>query len=65
MRRPDRITWSQATLSGLLFAIAMCVWTWFRHDAGFDELAIRFPVYFLIFSGGLYFLYNLAAQRKP
>ena len=58
------MSWSRAALGGLLYAILMCGWVWYDRAPGFDELAIRFAVYFLAFTAGLRVLYNLIAKRK-
>ena len=42
----------------------MCGWVWFDRNPGFDELAIRFSVYFLAFTVGFRFLYNMVTGRK-
>ena len=42
----------------------MSIRVWVDSDPGFDELAIRFAVYFVIFTAGFYFLYNLIAGRN-
>lgn len=64
MRQPDRISWSQAAVSGLLFALISCTWRYLSDGADFDELAIRFAAYFLAFTVGFYFLYNLVVKRQ-
>lgn len=58
------LDWSRAAAAGLLFAIAMCFWVWFDRAPGFDQLAIRFAVYFLAFTIGFRLLYNLVVARK-
>ncbi|QZD87702.1 hypothetical protein [Qipengyuania psychrotolerans] len=58
------MSWTRAAIAGLLFAFLMCGWAWFDRNPGFDELAIRFSVYFLAFTVGFRFLYNMATGRK-
>lgn len=58
------MSWSRAAVAGLLFAILMCGWVWFDRSPGFDQLAIRFAVYFVTFTAGFRLLYNFAAKRR-
>lgn len=58
------LDWSRAAAAGLLFAIVMCFWVWFDRSPGFDQLAIRFAVYFLAFTVGFRLLYNMIVARK-
>ncbi|MBT8427568.1 MAG: hypothetical protein KJO02_06030 [Erythrobacter sp.] len=64
MKQPDKISWSRAAAAGLLFALVMCAWVWIDRNPGFDQLAIRFAAYFVAFTCGFYFLYNLVAGQK-
>jgi|TARA_B100000029_G_scaffold388300_1_gene384432 hypothetical protein len=58
------LSWSRAALAGVLYAVLMCGWVWYDRTPSFDELVIRFAVYFLAFTFGLRFLVNLLARRK-
>ncbi len=64
MKQPDKISWSRAAAAGLLFAVVMCAWVWIDRSPGFDQLVIRFAAYFVAFTCGFYFLYNLVARQK-
>jgi len=59
-----KISWRQAAVSGLIFAVLTCAWTYFRHSPDFDELAIRFAFSFTVFTVGYRYLMNLIARRE-
>ncbi len=58
------ISWSQASVAGLLYAMMMCAWVYYDRGLGFDELSIRFAIYFVAFTVGFRVLMNLLAKRK-
>ena len=58
------ISWSQASVAGLLYAMVMCAWVYHDRGPGFDELAIRFAIYFVAFTVGFRFLMNFLARRN-
>jgi len=64
VKRPEPVSWSQASLTGLAFATLSCLWRYYSDDAGFDELAIRFAVYFVAFTIGFRLIVNMLAGRK-
>ncbi|MGB3797559.1 MAG: hypothetical protein WA957_14805 [Alteraurantiacibacter sp.] len=59
------ISWSQASAAGLLYAMVMCAWVYYDRGLGFDELAIRFAIYFAAFTVGFRLLLNLLGRREP
>ncbi len=61
MARP--ISFNGAALGGFLYAALMCAWIYYDRAATFDELAIRFAVYFIGFTLGLYYIYNWIVTR--
>ncbi len=58
------ISWSQASVAGLLYAMMMCAWVYYDRGLGFDKLSIRFAIYFVAFTVGFRVLMNLLAKRK-
>ena len=56
--------WQVGVLTGLAFATLSCLWRYYSDDAGFDELAIRFAVYFVAFTIGFRLIVNMLAGRK-
>ena len=58
------LSFSRAALGGFLYGAVMCAWIYYDRGAGFDELAIRFAVYFTAFTLGLWWLYNFIAKRS-
>ena len=58
------ISWSQASVAGLLYAMVMCAWVYYDRGLGFDEIAIRFAIYFVAFTVGFRVLMNLLARRN-
>ena len=58
------MSWTRAAVAGLLFAILMCGWVWYDRAPGFDELALRFAVYFLAFTTCFRLIVTMLAQRK-
>jgi len=58
-----QISAQRAGLAGFLYGALMCAWTYYDHGASLDQLAIRFAIYFTLFSVGFYFLYNFIAKR--
>lgn len=58
------MTIRRAAVAGLLFAVFMCLWVWFDRSPGFDDLAIRFAIYFTVFTSGYYILTNFLGARR-
>jgi formate/nitrite transporter FocA (FNT family) len=59
------VAWSRAAIAGLLFALGMCTYIWIDRAPGFDQLAIRFAVYFLAFTTGLKLIVDYTMRQKP
>ena len=70
MSEPDantpttRIGWHTASVAGLLYALLMCTWKRIDEGTGFDELAIRFAIYFVVFTVGWRLLLNLWFKHR-
>ena len=47
------MSWRLAATIGVIFAVLMCVWLRLDRGLGFDELGIRFAVYFAVLTVGL------------
>ncbi|WP_145916763.1 hypothetical protein [Erythrobacter sp. QSSC1-22B] len=58
------VSLQRAAISGLLFAVVMCTWRYFDDGDSFDQLAIRFAIYFSAFTLGFWLLYNLVTKRR-
>lgn len=63
MNTAAQMSWSRAALAGLIFGILMCAWVYIDRGAGFDELAMRFAAYFVCFTVGFRFLFNLVTKQ--
>lgn len=59
-----RLTLRQAAAAGLLFALGMSTWRYFGDGGSFDQMAIRFAIYFSVFTLGFWSLYNLLTKRR-
>ncbi len=57
------VSWSQASVAGLLYAMVMCAWVYYDRGLGFDALSIRFAIYFVAFTVGFRILMNALARR--
>ena len=70
MNRPDAkppvplMGWHTASAAGLLYALLMCAWKRIDEGTGFDELAIRFAIYFVVFTVGFRLLINLWLKHR-
>ena len=56
--------WHTASVAGLLYALLMCTWKRSDEGTGFDELAIRFAIYFVVFTVGFRLLINLWLKHR-
>jgi apolipoprotein N-acyltransferase len=55
---------SFAALVGLIFATLMATWIYLSRDASFDEVMVRFAVYFPVFTIGFYLIVNFLVSRR-
>ena len=51
-------------MAGLIYAVLMSAWRYYDGYRDLDDLAIRFAIYFSIFTLGFWALYNLAVKRR-
>lgn len=58
------LTLRRAAAAGLLFAVGMCIWRYFDDGGSFDQMAIRFAIYFSVFTLGFWALYNFLTSRR-
>ncbi|MBU1756669.1 MAG: hypothetical protein KJ703_06750 [Alphaproteobacteria bacterium] len=58
------LTLRQAAAAGLFFALGMSAWRYFADSGSFDQTAIRFAIYFCVFTLGFWSLYNLLTRRR-
>ncbi len=54
----------RAAAAGLVYAALMCAWRYYDEGGSFDDFAIRFAIYFSVFTLGFWALYNFVAHRK-
>ncbi len=58
------MTVRRAAAAGLLFALGMSAWRYLDDGGSFDQIAIRFAIYFSVFTLGFWTLYNLLTKRR-